>query len=172
MEDIMNTNQRKAAALAEVLQSKSVALPVYVRFQTASQMTTVPVVSISVSEQGVTVQHSEGQNTSSLSYMWSDLTDIVAFCDANRKPIFLHDFAAEIGAYEEEKLEEQQMVATEVTRQHAAIWDIAHGKRARSWSRDGVSEARGKNSSSQTGCGEASDSTIEIDHSDADKLAA
>lgn len=139
----MNNSKNKATALAEVLQSKSVALPVFIRFQTASEMQTVPVVSLSASKEGLTVQFSENQKCTSRSFDWSDLIDIIAFCDANRKSVSLHDFEAENGAYEEEIREEQQQAAGEATSLYAAVWDFAHGKKIRScWWAEGFESSK------------------------------
>ncbi len=82
--------QRKVFALAKQITDATVVLPVLVRFQTGEQMFTVPVVSLSVFEQGVTVQHEDGEMIKSTTFEWSDLKDIVAFRDAENKPVFLN----------------------------------------------------------------------------------
>jgi hypothetical protein len=79
------------------LKSSSVLRPVHTRFRTNNNCTILPVLSLRVAAEIVEVLHTEGLVT----YSINELDEVTAFCDANRKPVFLR------GEFSQEALNSQ-----------------------------------------------------------------
>ncbi len=88
--------------LNSVLKSPDLVLPVFVRFQTEDQYLTIPVVSVDLN--GTILDINTGTE-SIISIQLERLVDIVAFCDASGKPVFLTDLFAG-GQYANESAKE------------------------------------------------------------------
>ncbi len=76
----------KVHRLQQLIASGRYTLPLYVRFQTAQQYCTLPVVAVLVTDGIAAVRDSSEQTTI---FKYADLVDVVAFDDAAGVPIFL-----------------------------------------------------------------------------------
>lgn len=76
----------KVRRLVKLLRSKSVEVPVYVRFMTCSKYMTLPVASLRISSHGIQINDAQGE---SYRFVWEDLLDIILFADHSGRPYFL-----------------------------------------------------------------------------------
>lgn len=93
----MSNIKNKLSALQLQL-AKNSSHHLFVRFHTRERHITGPLQGLSVDANGtVTCFFGENRKTDVVEIAKSDLFDLVLFCDADRRPMFLRDFRAEIG---------------------------------------------------------------------------
>jgi len=85
-------------SVLETLLTKNGSNHLFVRFQTRERHITGPLQGLSVDGNGtVTCFFGESLKTDVVDIPKSDLVDVAVFCNAERQPVFLKDFDAEVG---------------------------------------------------------------------------
>lgn len=133
----MKTNhqiQMTAKQLQERLASPKFQIPIFTRFRIENGSIVLPVQSISIDSEGVTLLSSVNGKSVAISFFWEELKAIEALCDINRKPVFLHNFDEEEDAPKEIKREKETEYnravkeTKEYTEMQAKYYDFAHGR--------------------------------------------
>lgn len=126
--------QTNAKQLEDRLASPDFRLPILTRFRIESGSLIVPVQTISIDADGVTLLSEDNGRSEVISLRWEELKAIEALCDTNRKPVFLHNFDEEEDAPKEIKRDKESEYnrgvreAKEYVEMQAKYYDFVHGK--------------------------------------------
>lgn len=121
---INTTNEVRLQAheLQNRLANPEFTLPIFARLRLNSTTVLIPVRSISPAENGITLMFDEGEHSATHFYCLDELEGIEVFCDAMRKPVFLHDFDAK-GHFGDEEGSSESSLAFEERKELRAVYE-------------------------------------------------
>lgn len=82
----------QAEQLQDILANTDFVPPIFARLRLKSGTTLVPVQSVGLGDDGLTILCGEDGHTETLFFGWGGLMWIEVFFDKKRKPVFLHNF--------------------------------------------------------------------------------